>query len=575
MTSASLAAGAASGARPAWVAGAGAYVAIVAAALFLWAPTLMIDVGRGDSLDYNLVWISQFSPLVAHGHLYPRWLPASFGGLGSPAFEFYPPLPFWVTAAVSAVSGGSASVLMQLKLAALAGLAASGVTMRLWLMRVCAPPRALVCALIYMAAPYHLMDHYIRGAFAEFFAIAFIPLVALGLAETHRGARAGPAILAVGYALVVFSHLPVALLTSVMLIAPYGLWLLWSAKGRRFAFAIRAGLGLAAGLALSAIYLAPALMLQPWVSADYLWTLQPAEHAFTSPAAWAQPFQPVLAGISSIEAAFAVLLGWRAWQARDRWSLAWAALALAAFLLLSGLVPGVWSIPLMAKVQFPWRAISVEEFALVTAVAVSRWPVTRGLALLSAVLAIANPGLTADLRNLARGAPDDQRVSADYVEHLLTTSTDAAEYLPHGMLQIVGGLPQPRVPLARLATLPLAAGALSATSDPSTGAVRLRPPPAGGRVVLRRFYFPSWRVMCDGRAVASASTGPARLVGFAAPPGAAACEAAPAATPAEGLGRALSLAAALGLAGYALWPRRRPILRRDDASALPAAGSAL
>ena len=550
-------------AERAWLtAGAGPWALIVLAALVLWAPTLMIDTGRGDSLDYNLVWLNQFSPLVAHGHLYPRWLPASFGGLGSPAFEFYPPLPFWTAAAVSAVSSAWADPLMQLKLTALVGLAASGVSMRLWLLRICTPSRALICALIYMAAPYHLVDHYVRGAFAEFFAIAMIPLVALGLLETARGAKLGPAILAAGYALLIFSHLPVALLTSVMLIGPYGLYLLWNARGHRLAFALKAGAGLACGAGLAAIYLVPALTLQGSISSDYLWTLQPATHVFTSAVAWADPFQPVLAGIAGIEAAFAAMLGWRAWRGEDRGPLVWAGLTLGAFVLLSGLVPGVWSIPLMAKVQFPWRAISVEEFALVTLAAAAPWPAPKGLAVLFGVLAIANPGTTADLKNLAQGRPDALRVAPGFVDGLLRTSTDAAEYLPHGMLRVQGVQPLPLIPLERLTALPLASGSLSAVGDPESGAIGLQPAPAGGVVVLRRFYFPSWRVTCDGAAVAASPFGVARLLSFNAPPGATRCEASVGQTPQEQLGGVLTLASAAGLLGYAIWALGPAIVRR-------------
>ena len=40
---------------------------------------------------------------------------------------------------------------------------------------------ALFGALAYMAAPYHLVDHYYRGAYAEFAAYIVLPLVALSI----------------------------------------------------------------------------------------------------------------------------------------------------------------------------------------------------------------------------------------------------------------------------------------------------------------------------------------------------------------------------------------------------------
>ncbi|HLY79731.1 MAG TPA: hypothetical protein VKQ70_10180 [Caulobacteraceae bacterium] len=550
------------------LAAASPYLIIVVTAACLWAPSLMIDYG--DSLQDNLVWSTQFSRLVAHGVIYPRWLPASFQGLGSPAFEFYPPLPFWITALVSQVSGPWASPMLQLKLAALVGLIASGVTMRLWLRTLCAPPKALLCAVIYMAAPYHLMDHYVRGALAEYFAIAVLPLVALGLGETARGGRFGPPVLALGYGLTLLSHLPLALLTSILLVAPYGLYLLWTTPGeRRIAFALKAGVALACGVGMAAIYLAPALSLQPAISSEFLWNIQAAQHLALRPGAWTSPFDPIAAAIAVIEVGFAAVLGWRAWRGGDARPLFWAVLSVGVFAALSGLLPGLWSIPLMAKVQFPWRALAILEFAVVTLAALSPWPTTRGLAVLLGLLAIANPGLTTDLRNLARGQPDAMRVTPAFVDGLLRTSTDSAEYLPHGMLLIEGGHPSARVPLDTLAALPLAAPSLAATSDPLTGAVHLRAAPGAGPIVLRRFYFPSWQVRCDGATVAAAPVGPGRLVGFAAPVGAKSCDAAAAPTAPERVGSWLSLASLALMLSYLVWAAALGARRRQGFTAMP------
>jgi hypothetical protein len=70
-----------------------------------------------------------------------------------------------------------------------------------------------------MAAPYHLFDFTARGAQAESLAIAFIPLIAIGLRRIAEG-RGGVIFTALAYAGMVFTHLPLALLASVFLIAP-------------------------------------------------------------------------------------------------------------------------------------------------------------------------------------------------------------------------------------------------------------------------------------------------------------------------------------------------------------------
>ena len=45
----------------------------------------------------------------------------------------------------------------------------------------------------------------------------------------------------------------------------------------------------------------------------------------------------------------------------------WVALCLACIVLVSGLIPWFWRLPELAKVQFPWRLMTVVEFAVITA----------------------------------------------------------------------------------------------------------------------------------------------------------------------------------------------------------------
>src|SRR5579864_9572208 len=170
--------------------------AITAVAVLIWAPTLLI-AHPGDSFSYDLNWSRQFTHLFWRGELYPRWTGASFEGLGAPTFYFYPPLAFWVTALIGGAAGGWASAALQVKLAELFFIALSGWTMFLWL-RPTAGRLAIAGAILFMLAPYHLDDHYVRGAFAELSAIAMVPLALFGLASIARNERLGATWLALG-----------------------------------------------------------------------------------------------------------------------------------------------------------------------------------------------------------------------------------------------------------------------------------------------------------------------------------------------------------------------------------------
>ncbi len=537
------------------------FAALALAALAVWAPTLAIP-SPGNSFGYDLEWSTQFSRLVLAGDPYPRWMPASFDGLGSPAFYFYPPLPFFAVALVSGVAGGFASAALQLKLAGLGFFVLSGWTMFAWLRAVTTPARALIGALVFLAAPYHFDDHFLRGDLAEFAATALLPLVALGLKRTADGARFGPPLLAGAYAALILAHLPLALLASILMVGPYGLFLAWRAPTGRWRTVAAHAAALAAGAGLAGAYLVPALGLQGAISADYWWSarFQAVDGLLTNPHAWSSSLLVLLGATAIAEGALALLI---AAQRRNAETLFWAGVALGVLALLAGAWPGFWTLPLISKVQFPWRAMAVEEFALVSLVALAPGLTPRRMALAGAALVVANPALLTTARQLAQPPAPVAAAAATPAAPLYTP-----EYLPAGMLRIERGMPVPRVGFDALSRAPLVLGAVRRVeADPVTGAlaIRLAPGPAQ-TLVARRFYFPSWRASCDGRPALVRPAGPARLAAIEAPAGAASCRLAVGLTQEERLGWSLSLASLLALAAYLAWsvapltatPRRRP-----------------
>src|ERR1041385_8105686 len=83
--------------RPAWQErGLVAYPVLLALALALVMRLGLGPTGIHDSLSIYWIWADQFTPALAHGNLYPRWMPASDAGLGTPVFYYYPPLAFYV-----------------------------------------------------------------------------------------------------------------------------------------------------------------------------------------------------------------------------------------------------------------------------------------------------------------------------------------------------------------------------------------------------------------------------------------------------------------------------------------------
>jgi hypothetical protein len=389
--------------------------AVAAMALMLMAPTLVSGPLAVDSAIYNYTWTRQFGDALAHGVLYPRWLPGSFSGFGNPTFYFYPPIAFYLS---GLLQDAGLATLPAIGGAALLALFASGVSMAAWLRFKGANP---LWALLYMAAPYHLTDWYERAALAEFTAFVWLPLIALGIEAQPR--RWATPLLACAYAGLVMTHLPMAVLASVGLIAP-----MVAARPERLVPCALAG---ALGLGLSAIYLLPALTLQDQVSIATMW------RPYFQPSAWTLwgPQHPLwLAPLALAPTVLAL--------GRPRF---WSGLTLVLAAMSLALVPAIWTLPVLAHVQFPWRLLAIVEFAAVTAAATAR-PRPWVLALAFAIALLAW-GRLAGVEIAACGLS----YPADMVRRL----PDAVEYLPAGS-HITGAGPNYAPDRAQLAPPTLA-----------------------------------------------------------------------------------------------------------------------
>src|SRR5207253_7679828 len=102
-------------------------------------------------------------------------------GFGSPAFFAYAPMPYWLTSLLAPLGrwfSRRPPGYVELTLSALLALWCSAIAAYLWLRRATGEMAAIVGAVVYLASPYHLtVDLYMRAAFAEFWAFAWLPLV--------------------------------------------------------------------------------------------------------------------------------------------------------------------------------------------------------------------------------------------------------------------------------------------------------------------------------------------------------------------------------------------------------------
>lgn len=512
---------------------------LVGAAAILAAPFLLFGALPGHSTVYNVTWTSQFVAAVADGTAYPRWLPDSFAGLGSPAFFFYAPLPFywaWLHAPFGVTVEGTFR-LLGVSMATM--LLASGLSMRLWLGRHAGPRAATAGAVAYMAMPYHLLDLYQRASLGELAAYAVVPLVAVGVSRLVRDGARGVVPLAVATALLLTSHLPTALAAATLVFPVQFMFEVWRSGQSRVGMLRRFGLAVAAAalsFGIAAAYLLPAISLQEHASFFVMQQdfYDPRNWLLRAPGRWRNDL--LLIFVSSLSAAigFAALMCWlKGSRMREGANVRlWSAITVVILLAVAGFVPGLWEpwSPFFRN-QFPWRLLLFAEFAVVTAIVLQsaaplrkRWDypaILLGGFLVAPALVALYGGAMMHIRSLDGAAWRSLRATT------IEARPDALEYLPNGaMLRYAddGGYNVDRfaemlLPYAGrgLAWAEPGAGIRIAAIEGRFGAIDFDiSATADSTVVIRRFHFPTWRLETTGGGLGPPVEpfGPDRLVSF-------------------------------------------------------------
>jgi hypothetical protein len=185
----------------------------IPALLPLAAPGYFFDAHDGR---HSVFWLLEFDRAFSDGALWPVWVPDHVLGFGYPLWMVYAPLTFFVAEAFHLLGLGlTAAVKATWALWFVVGAVGMYRLGRRWW----GPGAGLVASLAYTYAPYHLVDIYVRAAFAEFAALAVAPWALLGLVNVWErpGARtAALAALALGVLLLTHSMAPAVLLPLLL-----------------------------------------------------------------------------------------------------------------------------------------------------------------------------------------------------------------------------------------------------------------------------------------------------------------------------------------------------------------------
>jgi len=513
-----------------------------------------------NAVDYAR-WAKDFATQFWHGDLYPRWFTNENGGFGGPTGFFYPPLSsyvstvFWPLMAAWDPQGwrvtGYSMALAQML---------SAITAYLWLRSFTKPAAALLGALVYDIAPYHLaIDVYQRGAAPELWVFVWFPLVLLsaeGLLRRHRWAF--PAV-TVSYALAVLSH-PTVSACFAPIPAAY-VFFFSAAKDRLKATAMIAA-ALLLGVGLNAEYLLPAMLDQPKAYATsqtvgvhdfhYHWVLragdisvisQYAQAAVTGKANHApritfrlRVLEVTLATLVAILVLYLLVRRLEKTARLGRIALFYFSVAIVSFFFMNKLSVLIWEkAPFVKLLQYPFRfnVILVVSLSALAALAVPfllqrrAWLVTLFLSVVAA------SWLWVDARSPAQEFSAMQAVAPNRTERVRQSARTQIDYpttwpRPGNLNalndvsafdRLVAAHPPQTAQLEALVPGEAAGTALVESWQPRRVVLRIEAPQAS-ELTLNHFYYAGWQAHIDGAGITLAvSPSPDGLMQMPVPSG--------------------------------------------------------
>lgn len=355
---------------------------LIAVGLAFGGLTSRLGMPSRDHVDFYLR-VQQYDAELTAGH-WPQILPDAVRGGGHAFPRFYPPLAHAAAAIAYPLTG---DVVLASHLAMLAGVLLSALTMYALLRALGAGALpAGLGALVYCLFPYRATQLYVRGAYAEGWAMAWYPLVTLGLLRVIRDGRA-PWWWPLTVAATILSHTATALWAlpaiggAMLLAAPRAILSAW----RSLATAAALSLGIAA------FSLVPVAWYVGGVRAgDPAMMEATAEAVGSYAAAWERIWMVAL--LEAVIIAVAISLLRRAKGDPTARLLAGALLVHAALIGMGAAPAGVWSlVPQPWRyVQFGWRLLGPATFlaSLAFGLLAARFSTRLGRAVVVAAAAI-------------------------------------------------------------------------------------------------------------------------------------------------------------------------------------------
>jgi len=224
--------------------------------------------------DQHIARLYLLDQAIRQGSLYPRWIGGLGFNFGYPLFNFYPPLIYYVSEFFHLIGF---NLLWSLKLMIITGSFISSIGMYLLGKRFFNKKTGLLVATLFTFFFYRTITIYIRGAWAEFFAMSILPLVFLGLDNIYRNKNLKSILLfSINLALLILAH-PLIAFPAFFYIGLFFIYYFIYSKNRCL-FLKNFLIGVFFGLSLSAFFWLPSIIEKQYTLVDTILTHELANY---------------------------------------------------------------------------------------------------------------------------------------------------------------------------------------------------------------------------------------------------------------------------------------------------------
>ena len=353
-------------------------------ALFLATAILSIIIfknGYPVGYDYKnqIIAYESVSKHILEGDIYPRWLADINKGYGGTNLYFYPPFIYYSGLLIDLITVLSLPTGTILSLNSFLLLFLSGISFYIFARGLSTPNISMAASILYILLPYHSwFEIYERNATAELSSYIWIPLIFHCINKPSLLKQVKYKVtLTLSYSLLIMSHLPTAVFSSIFFLIYIILKSLSVEDTKeRVRYVLASGAFFILGLGIAGIYLYPAISLLENTNSEYLWK---GYYEYENWFLWFGRTCPItltcnnlfIIGLMQITVPLIILLIFNRQKSFNIETKNYLLLAFLCFILMTPYSKFLWEIlPPLHKIQFPWRMLVMSDF-LFTAISLT------------------------------------------------------------------------------------------------------------------------------------------------------------------------------------------------------------